>query len=241
MLHSLISFAYALGSFFRVNPCDITYNQELGISKKNGTLRNMKLARNAPALSTFLSYAQINSFLNEDGSLNMSKIHSPQFSGNDQDEVWAYYFDEDFIKNNFRIYPIFGKYGKADNQQEGFVAALLIANQPSIYPHILSFKGTQGGVGLASVLAAYFGKSNNAEWASNMNRSLKQSNYFPGRVHNGFLQIFMSIKEKLDSLIATHIKSGELYVCGHSLGAALALLTGYLALPTKRMIILYHF
>jgi triacylglycerol lipase len=64
------------------------------------------------------------------------------------------------------------------------------------------------------------------EWISNVNAGLKP--YEPsgeGNVHNGFMEIYKSIRENVLETIEKQATRKNIYIAGHSLGAAIATLS----------------
>lgn len=153
-------------------------------------------------------------------------------------EQWIYSLDPDYIdyiNSHYVVHALTGQVGskaKSIFAIMGFIA-LPLATAPKDTPVYIAFKGTQGGLGLASVAAGLLGRAN-PEWNSNCSFSTVPFPGLTGKVHGGFYRIYAPLMHEniLDFLegknrdkvspYAEKLYERKIYVCGHSLGGALA-------------------
>lgn len=77
-----------------------------------------------------------------------------------------------------------------------------------------------------SLYVIFRGTQTPSEWISNINAGLKP--YEPageGNVHNGFMEIYKSIRENIIETIGKQGNKRNIHIAGHSLGAAIATLS----------------
>eukprot|EP01013_Petalomonas_cantuscygni_P007386 TRINITY_DN1920_c0_g1_i2.p1 TRINITY_DN1920_c0_g1~~TRINITY_DN1920_c0_g1_i2.p1 ORF type:complete len:895 (-),score=26.83 TRINITY_DN1920_c0_g1_i2:476-3160(-) len=103
---------------------------------------------------------------------------------------------------------------------EGVLRAILIPR-----PHVVLALETE-----AAVFIVFRGTYSPFDWIANSHFLLKQHKYFPGRLHHGFVCAAVALYSPLvEALVENGFsESKPLYLTGHSLGGALALLIGYL-------------
>ena len=77
----------------------------------------------------------------------------------------------------------------------------------------------------ADAVIAFRGTLSPADWISDLNSKFVQNTHGAGNLHRGFKAAVDSVYDELISWIRGNGITGKLYVCGHSLGGALALLT----------------
>ncbi len=233
---SFVSLAYGIAGFYRKNRADIGMNRELGITKDLSFGKKISRYFANTSVKRNLSPYQLNvteelpHFHREDSTnrfayLDVDAMRFPLLSGNDAKEVWSYDVDQTLL-SRFTIYPLLGLYGIAASTSMAIVGYIAIAKDPA-EPNYIAFKGTQGGMGVASALAGYFGRAN-CEWNTDMNNKLVDFYGLPGKAHQGFIRVVDSVIFTMQSILKQHnAKHKPLIVTGHSLGAAVASICAY--------------
>jgi len=87
------------------------------------------------------------------------------------------------------------------------------------------------------IVVCFRGTESKKDWIVNLNAAGKERDY--GKVHKGFYEAFESVESQIDTFIEqqVHLQDKKLFICGHSLGGALALMmTAEMAFNDK----LYH-
>lgn len=238
-LASMIPLSYALGALAAHDQSDIAGNIRSGASAQASALskfrmlfKTPKAGASAAALSPADNLRNLACFVENKthphlSSLDLSKISSPIECGNQEKQLWAYHIDIDYLAN-YTIIPLFGEY-QLDKKEKLAAPVGFVAIGKKHFDNFLIFKGSQGGLGMASALAGLFGKAS-PEWNSDMDYTLvKQDKRSPFYInpnietHRGFTNIFNSVGAQLLAIIKSqelHRKS--LIIAGHSLGAAIA-------------------
>jgi len=75
------------------------------------------------------------------------------------------------------------------------------------------------------LVVAFQGSNGTDDWIHNLTFLKEKASY--GEVHSGFLKQFRSVKKRLIEEILNYERKHELIFTGHSLGAALAILSAY--------------
>jgi hypothetical protein len=232
-LSSLIPLAYAFGILSARNQSDMASNIE---ANRSGSFSNRIVAAftKPKGPSARLTHAEFKEKYElteaNDFCFPMETIDFPVVGGNHQDEVWGYDVDAELIKN-YDIYPLFGKYGIRQTIQQAIVGLIAIDKEScsTIDRNYIVFKGTQGGVGLASVLAGFFNTAANADWNTDLAYKLEQFEGINGKTHRGFNAVLASVQQQIWSILTKyHHRERKLVIAGHSLGGAVARLTGCL-------------
>lgn len=133
-----------------------------------------------------------------------------------------------------------------------------ITADPELHKLKNEFRLNAGNTGNATETQALLGRWNNdiviafrgtekkfSDWWTDLNGQLVASRVHAGRVHTGFETAAESVFDPLRRFIKNHASEGSrIFLCGHSLGGALALLTANrlaadVSLPTVRGVFTY--
>ena len=114
---------------------------------------------------------------------------------------------------------ILGSDGRSNGTIPSFIEGILGRKKDKSAP--MGFIARKNG----TLYVVFRGTQTPSEWISNMNAVLKPYEYGgSGNVHDGFVEIYKSIRESIMETIGKQGNRRNIYIAGHSLGAAIATL-----------------
>lgn len=234
--HNWCSLAYGLAAAYYTNPHDSHGNVAKGIhcqdsfSKKlKATMTRKKTTAAAYSGACFITdidtLQAVTVKRSQPGPVDDNTVYFPQSITMSIGDRWSYDLDDAFITllENYKIYLLQGPIG-LDGHEVNAVIGCIAIPQTAGLPVEIAFKGTQGGIGLASVINAFL-KRSTPEWNTNLYYDTEDFFNFGG-AHRGMAKVARKVLRDIYLiLIGNRMQSRKINVTGHSLGAGLASLS----------------